>query len=387
MLRNGLVVAEVALAVMVLIGAGLLIRSFARLRAFDLGFQPEGLLTLRLPLAGTRNASAERRTGFLQQAEERVAALPGVRDVAAIDTLPLTGFGNGTAFAIGGRPAPAELPIGLMRAVTPGYFRAMGMPLVEGRDFTAADGADAPAALVVNRSLARRFWPQGGAVGSHLLLDPGARPAEIVGVVGDVKADRIQGDDWLMLYGPYAQNPYRTMTLVLRSALPPPSVLPAATRAIQQLDSEQPVADARPMEQVVSRSLADARFNALLLAIFAEIAFVLAAVGVYGLVSYDVSQRTGEIGIRLALGAQRGDVLRLILAQAAMLAGVGIAIGLAGAWGLTRLMTTMLYQVAPSDPFTFVAIPLLLGSVVLIAGYLPSRRAMALDPALALRHE
>jgi putative ABC transport system permease protein len=177
------------------------------------------------------------------------------------------------------------------------------------------------------------------------------------------------------------------MTLVMRSALPAQSALAAAARAIQQLDGEQPVADASPMDRVVGRAMADARFNALLLSVFAQIAFLLAAVGVYGVVSYDASQRTGEIGIRLALGAQRGDVMRLILTQAALLAALGIAIGLAAAWALTRLMATMLYQVAPTDPVTFVAIPLLLGAVVLIAGYLPSRRAMALDPALALRHE
>jgi putative ABC transport system permease protein len=387
LLRHGLVVTEVALAVLVLIAAGLLIRSFARLRAVDLGFQPSGLLALRLPLAGARNASADRRAAFLQQVEERVGALPGVRATAAIDTLPLSGFGNGTSFAVAGRPAPEEPPIGLMRAVTPGYFRVMGLPLMEGRDFTSADNADAPTVLVVSRSLARRFWPQGGAVGSRLLLDPAARPAEIVGVVGDVKPDRIQDEDWLTLYGPYPQNPYRSMTLVMRSALPAQSVLAAAARAIQQLDGEQPVADASPMDRVVGRAMADARFNALLLSVFAQIAFLLAAVGVYGVVSYDASQRTGEIGIRLALGAQRGDVMRLILTQAALLAALGIAIGLAAAWALTRLMATMLYQVAPTDPVTFVAIPLLLGAVVLIAGYLPSRRAMALDPALALRHE
>jgi len=387
LLRNGLVVVEIALAVLVLIGAGLLIRSFARLRAVDLGFQPSGLLTLRLPLAGARNATAERRIAFLQQAEDRVAALPGVRAVAAVDTLPLTDFGFGTTFAVEGRPVPDEKPMGLVRAVTPGYFRTMGLPLLEGRDFTAADTSQTALTLVVSRGVARRFWPQGGAVGNRLVLDPNGRLAEIVGVVGDVKPETIQGDDWLTLYCPYAQNAFRSMTLVMRSALPPAAVVPAAGRAVHQLDPDQPVADARPMEGVVAQAVAGARFNTVLLALFAQIAFVLAAVGVYGVVAYDVSQRTGEIGIRLALGAQPGDVLRLILTQASALAGLGIAAGLAAAWALTRLMVTMLYGVAPTDTYTFVAIAVLLGAVVLIAGYLPSRRAMALDPAIALRHE
>jgi putative ABC transport system permease protein len=351
-----------------------------------LGFQPDGRLTLRLPLAGARNSSAEHRIAFLQQAEDCVAALPGVRAVAAVDTLPLGGFGSASTFAVEGQAAPAGKPMILVRGVTPGYFRTMGMPLVEGRDFTGADTSQAPLVVVVSRTLARRFFPQGGAVGSRLMLDPN-RLAQIVGVVGDVQPETIQGDAWFTLYGPYAQNAFRGMTLVMRSALPPESILPAAARAIHELDPGQPVSDARPLASVVGQAVAGARFNTLLLAIFAQIAFVLAAVGVYGVVSYDVSQRTGEIGLRVALGAQRGDVLLLILRQAAVLAGLGIAAGLAAAWALTRLMATMLYGVAATDAYTFVLIPVLLGAVVLIAGYLPSRRAMALDPALALRQE
>jgi putative ABC transport system permease protein len=241
--------------------------------------------------------------------------------------------------------------------------------------------------MVVSRAVARRFWPHGGAVGGHLVLDPGNRVTEIVGVVGDVKPHTIEGEDWLTLYGPYSQNTFRGVTLVLRAAVPPQSLLPAAERAIQQLDPDQPVSDPRPMDRVVANAVAESRFHTVLLSVFAQIALLLAAVGVYGVVSYDVSQRTGEIGIRLALGARPGNVLRLILSQAAALAVVGISLGLAAAWGLTRLMAAMLYNVAPTDTYTFLAIPVLLGAVVILAGYLPSRRAMALDPALALRHE
>ena len=387
LLRNFLVVGEVALAVLVLIGATLLIRSFARLRNVDLGFRPSGLLTFRLPLAGDRNAKPERRIAFLQQVEDRLAAIPGVRAVAAVDTLPLGGFGAAATFVIEGRPAPANKPIALVRGVTPGYFRAMGLPLLEGRDFTASDTREMPFAMVASRNMARRFWPGGGAVGSHLLFDPNNRRAEIVGVVGDVKPETIEGEDWLTLYCPYSQNAFRSMNLIMRSALPAETALTAAGRAIHQLEPDQPVSDPQPMDKIVDRAVAGARFNTVLLAVFAQIAFLLAAVGVYGVVSYDVTRRTGEIGIRLALGAQPGTVLRMVLAQAGSLAALGIAAGLAAAWGLTRLMSTMLFGVGPSDPFTFVAIPVLLGTVVLLAGYLPARRAMALDPAVALRHE
>jgi len=357
LLRNGLVVTEVGLAVLVLIGAGLLIRSFVRLRDADRGFQSSGLLTVRLPLASARYAAAQQRIAFIQQVEERVAALPGVRAVAAVDTLPLGGFGIGATFAVEGRPVPEDKPIGLLRGVTPGYFRTMGLPLLEGRDFSAADDARSTLKMVVSHNVARRFWPQGGAVGSRLVFEPNGRLAEIVGVVGDVKPETIEGEDWLTLYCPYAQNAFRSMTLVMRSALPPESLVRAAERAVHQLDPDQPVADGRTMDSTVDQTVAGARFNTVLLAIFAQIAFVLAAVGVYGVVSYDVSQRTGEIGIRLALGAQPADVLRLILTQAALLAGLGIAAGLAASWGLTRLMAVMLFRVAPTDPYTFVAIP------------------------------
>lgn len=385
LLRHGLVVTEVALAVLVLIGAMLLIRSFARLSTADLGFRPSGLLTLRLPLAGVRNTAAERRIAFVQQVEERIATLPGVRAVAAVDTLPLTGFGVGATFTVDGRPVPEERPLALLRAVTPGYFRTIGLPLREGRDFTAADTAQTGRKLVVSRTLARRFWPQGGAVGGRLEL--GGRLAEIVGVVGDVKPERIEGDDWLTVYCSYAQNAFQGMSLVVRTVLPPRAVAPAAARAIHQLDPDQPVVDGGALDRVVERAVAGARFNTAVLAVFAQIAFVLAVVGVYGVVSYDVSQRTREFGIRLALGAQPAGLTRLVVGQAALLAGLGIAAGVAAAWALTRLMATMLYGVEPTDAITFASVPVLLGAVALTAGYLPSRRVLALDPAIALRHE
>jgi putative ABC transport system permease protein len=389
LLRNGLVVSEIALALLVLIGAGLLMRSFVRLRAVDPGFQPSHLLTLRLPISGVRNASPERRVAFLNQLSRRIAALPGVRSIGAVNSLPLTGLGVGSTFAVDGRPAPPpeQRPMGLVRAVTPDYFRTMAIPLVSGRFFTESDTAQAPIRIIVNQALARRFWPQANPIGGRLVLDPAGRIAEIVGVVGDVKPERLDGDDSPTIYSPYPQTNFNTMVLVVRTAVPPEALASSVERAVHQSDPDQPVADIRPMDAVVDRAVSTARFHTLVLAVFAQIAFLLAATGIYGVVAYDVSRRTSEIGIRISLGAQPRDVLRLILGQYARLASLGIALGLAGAFALTRLMHSMLFGVKPTDAYTFAVISLLLGAVALVAGYLPSRRAMALEPAAALRHE
>ena len=389
LLRNALVVVEVALAVVVLIGAGLLIRSFARMRSVDPGFQPSGLLTARIPMAGGRNATPERRVAFIQQVMERVSTLPGVQSAAGVTFLPLTGLGAGTAFAVDGRPAPPteRRPMGLLRSVTPGYFQTMGIPLVAGRVFTEADVKSAPPVILVNQTLARRFWPQGNPIGGRLVVDTDSRTAEIVGVVGDLKPDRIEGEDWPTIYDPYAQAPVTIMNLIVRTSRPPLSLASSVEKEVHRLDPEQAVASVRLMDTVVNEAFAGARFNTVLLGIFAVIAFTLAAVGIYGVVAYDVTQRIHELGIRLALGAQRRDVLRMVVGQVAALAVIGIGLGLAAASALTRLMATMLFGVKPTDAYTFAAISVLLGAVALAASYLPSRRAMALDPLTALRHE
>jgi putative ABC transport system permease protein len=388
-MRSALVVLEVAMAVLVLIGAGLLIRSFIGLRSVNPGFQPSGLLVLRVPLAGGRNNTPERRVAFFQQVMDRMATLPGVRAVGAVNGLPLTGLGVGSTFAVDGRPAPApdQRPLGVLRSVTPGYFHAMGIPLVAGRGFADSDNKGAAPVILVNQTLVRRFWPEGNPLGGRLVVDTNGRTAAIVGVVGDVKPDRIEGEDWPTIYDPYAQAPTPTLILVVRTGGAPMALASAVEREVHQLDADQPVSDVRSMDEVMDRAVAGARFNTVLLGIFAAIAFVLAAVGIYGVISYDVTERTHEIGIRLALGAQAGDVLKLVVGQGARLAAYGIAAGLAAAWGLTRLMATMLFGVKPADFYTFAAISVLLGAVALGASYLPSRRAMALDPTTALRHE
>ena len=390
MMRSALVVAEVALAVVVLIGAGLLMRSFVRLRSADPGFQPSGLLTLRVPLAGGRNAAPDRRIAFFQQVADRIATLPGVRTVGAVNGLPLTGLGGGSTFTVDGRPAPPheQRPVALLRSATSAYFRAMGIPLLAGRGLANSDTGQAPPVIVVNQTLARRFWPAGNPIGGRLVVDAlNGRVAEIVGVVGDVKPERIESEDWPTIYSPYPQAPVAAMTMVVRAARQPLSLASAVEREVHQLDPNQPVAEMRSMDEVVDRAIARARFNTALLGVFAVIAFLLAAVGIYGVISCDVSERTHEIGIRVALGAQPGDVLKLVVGHGARLAGYGIAAGMVAAFALTRLMASMLYGVQATDVYTFAAIPVLLGGVALAASYLPSRRALALDPVTALRHE
>jgi putative ABC transport system permease protein len=390
-IRNALVGTQVALAVVVLIGAGLLMRSFIRLRAVDPGFRPAGVLTVRVPLAGGRNAAPDRRIAFFRQVTDRIATLPGVRAVGAVNVLPLTGFGSGSTFVVEGRPVPpaGQRPVALSRSITPAYFAAMGIPLLAGRALADSDTAQSAPVVVVNQTLARRFWPGGGAIGGRIAMDraAGARVAEIVGVVGDLKHDRMDGQEWPTTYTPYSQMPSAAMTLVVGTAAPPLRLASAVTAEVHRLDPEQPVADVRTMEDVVNLALAGARFNTVLLVAFAGVAFLLAAVGIYGVISYDVSRRTGEIGIRMALGAQSSDVRRLIMGQGARLAVYGIMAGLAGAGLLTRFMRSMLFGVHPADVWTYTAISILLALVALGASFIPSRRAVALDPVTALRHQ
>lgn len=392
-MRNALIVAEVSLAVVVLIASGLLIRSFTRLRSADPGFRTENLLTFRLPLAGGRNTPNDRRAPYYTEAASRLAVLPGVRTVSMIDVLPLGGLGGGSVFTVEGRAPlpPDQRPVGLVRFIDGSYFQTMGIPLLAGRSFTAADTKESRPVIMVNRTVTRRFWPEGGgvpAVGGRIsLVAANGSVGEIVGVVGDVKSERIEQEDWPTIYYPYTQVAPSSMTMVVKTAGDPRGLISAAAAAIRGQEPDQSMPDILTMEEVVGKAMAGSQFNTVVLGVFASIAFLLAAVGIYGVVSYDVSQRTGEIGIRMALGAEKRDVLKLVLGQGARLAALGIGIGLAAAFGLTRLMSTMLYGVRASDAVTYGAISLLLGLVALAASYLPSRRAMAVNPVTALRHE
>jgi len=388
-IRQVLVAAQVALAVVVMVGSGLLIRSFQRLRTVNPGFQPAGVLTCRLPLAA-RLDTPDRRIAFLNDLAGRVRALHGVTAVGFTSVLPLTGFGGGSSFAVDGRPAPPQdqRPIALVRRVDEGYFRAIGIPLVMGRGFTEADNVQAPGVIVVNQTLARRFWPGGNPIGGRLVVDyDGAKPYEIVGVVGDVKPERMDTEEWPTIYRPFRQRTTISMVMVARTSGAPLALVAPIERSVHQIDPAQAVADVRPMDAVMNQALAEARFQTVVLAVFALVAFILAAVGIYGIISYDITERTRELGIRLALGAEAPDILRMVLGQGARLAGYGIAAGLGFSFGLTRLMAGMLFGVRPADGYTFAAIAILLAAVALLASYLPSRRAVALDAVTALRHE
>jgi putative ABC transport system permease protein len=389
-MRGSLVVMEVALAVVVLIGAGLLMRSFLRLRAVNPGFQPAGILTLRMPLQGGRNGTRERSAPFLHQALESLSALPGVQSAALTSSLPLAGLSVGTNIAVAGRPAqpPDQRPLILVRYISGGYFSTMKIPLVAGRTFTDADSAQSTPVLIVNEALVRRYFPNESPLGHHLLLDAMVpNDGEVVGVVGDVKQEKIVGEEWPTIYNPYTQWPPAYAVATLRTGGDPMSLAVAAERAIHQLDPDQVVADVRSVQDVVDRAVAEPKFDTAILAFLGVVAFVLAAVGIYGVISYDVSDRTHELGIRMALGAERADVLKLVVGQGARLAAIGIFIGLVAALLLTRLMSSMLYGVKATDFYTFAIISLSLGAVALVASYIPSRRAMALDPVVALRHE
>ena len=389
-LRGALVAGQVALALVLLIGAGLAARSFARLRAADPGLQPDNLLTMRVMLP-QRDANEAERAAFFRQALERVRTLPGVQAAGAVNRLPLSGFGAGAPFAVEGRQAEAsaQKPVALVRAVDPEYFRAAGIPLLRGRGFTAADGPDAPRTILVSQALAQRFWPSGeGAVGARLRIDF-RQPvlAEVIGVTGDVRSEGLHAAPWPMIYYQHAQFPSPLMSLVVRTAGDPAALARAAAQEIHALAPNLPVAEVRTMREVLERSLANPRFDALLLTIFGAAALALATVGVYGVMAYHVSERRREIGIRMAMGAQRGAVLRLVMGRAARLAALGIAAGLGGAFAFTRALDGILYGVDTTDLLTFVAAPAGLAAVALLAAWLPAHRATGTDPLSALREE
>lgn len=390
-LRSLLAIVQVTLAVVLLIGAGLLIRSFTELHSVDGGIRSSGLLSFRLPLAGRANAAPERRIEFVQQVTDRIAALPGVSSAGAVSILPLTGFGSGSTFFVAGRPegAPEQHPVALVRSVTPSYFSTMGIRLSSGRSIALSDTRESQPVAVVDETMVRRFLRDCNPVGTHLKLDQLGKGVvvEVVGVVGNVAQEKLGAEGWPTVYLPYSQWPTDTMVVVARTSGPPKALAGAAVREIHQMQPEQPVADIRTMREIVNQAIADSRFNAVVFGIFAGIAFVLAAIGIYGVISFGVTERTHELGIRMALGAQRADMLKLILKDGALLAAIGIALGLLAAWALTRFMAAMLFGVKPTDFYTFAAIALLLGFVALAASYVPSRRAMNLDPVNALRHE
>ena len=393
--RAALVVVEAALAFVLVIGASLMMESFTRLLATSPGFRADHLLTLRIKLAGDAKDSPyrdpRRRAPAFQRFLNRVQALPGIQSAAFTHIVPLSQDDMDMDFFVVKEQPP--LPPGQhlaadLRDITPDYFRAMGIPLIQGRAFTEHDGPDSPRVVVIDETLARRFFPTGDPIGKHLQIPNATRPErEIVGVVGAVLDIGFDSQPRPTIYLPSAQTADQTMSLVVRSALPPSAILPAIKSAIWSVDKDQPVFSVRPMEEIISGVTSAQRIAFLTLDAFALLALVLAAIGIYGVTSYAVSRRTHEIGIRMALGAEAGDVLRLIVGDGVKLALWGVALGLAAALALTRLMSSLLFGVSATDPLTFVAVALLLTLVAAIACYLPARRGMRVDPTVSLRHE
>lgn len=386
-----LVVPQFALAVVLLVGAGLLGNSFVRLLRVDPGFRQDGVLTLGLFLSPIEYPERDVKSAvLLQQILASVRSIAGVRSAGLVTALPITG-GPDTDFAIAGRPLPPanDEPSADIRSVDAGYFRTMGIPLLAGREFTDADNATGKRVMLINQTMARQYWPRENPLGQVVTMKDWGPPltGEIVGVVGDVKTNGLDEAVGPMIYWPYFQFPQLFNTIVVRAEGEPSRLVPAVKAAIWAVDRNQPIAKIETLEQLLSESLARRRLYMILLGIFAAAALLLASVGIYGVMSYSVNQRTQEMGIRIAVGAERNDVLRLILGQGARAALLGIAVGIATALALTRLMTSLLFGVSARDPLTFAGVATLLTLVGLGASFLPARRAMRVDPIVALRHE
>lgn len=390
-LRNLLVVSEVAVALLLLVGAGLMTKSFFRLQQVDPGFDATNVLSMNIALP-TQKYRRQQVNIFYDQLIERVGNLPGVKSVAGIDPLPLSNSNVSNPVLVEGAPvvALADRPSVGVRVVTPGYFQTMSIPILKGRSFTEHDRDNTPNVIIVNEALASRFWPNGDAIGKRLGFeeDPGKQVwREIVGVVGNVRHKALEIEVMPETYFPYQQYPSNFMSLVVHTASDPVSMVPAIRNQVLSVDKDQPVSDIMTMEQRLAKSVASSRFVMLLLGAFSVLALGLAAVGIYGVMAYLVTQRTQEIGVRMALGAQKRDVLKLVVAKGMALAIIGTAIGLVASLVLTRLMRSLLFGVTPTDWFTFVIASMLLLTVALLACYIPARRATKLDPLIALRYE
>lgn len=387
--RQALVAAEVALALMLMVGAGLLLRSLSQLRAVDPGFEPRGLLNMTLAIPSERYDKPEKVAGFYDRLLQRIRALPGVSAAGAINTLPLTNGGSTQPIVIDSRPAGqlSEQPEVAVRTMTTGAIGAMKFRLVRGRDFRDSDTTTSPAVVLVSESLAKRFWPGIDPVGHHVELSfrPGIQ-REVVGVVADVKLrglDKSQGIE--ALYVPHSQTPSGYMSVVVRTETPPQSLTSAVTRALREIDPEQPIMEIKTMEQHMGESLAHQNFSMRLLSVFAGLALLLAGVGIYSVLAYGVRRRTREIAIRMALGADRPAVLRLIVGQGMRPALIGLAIGAGGALALGSVLRSLIFGVSARDPITFASVAVLLMAVALAACALPALRATRVEPSEALQ--
>jgi len=391
-LLSALVVIEIALALVLLVGAGLMIRSFRSVTAVDPGFDPHNLLTIAAPLQQASYKDQQLQLQFYERALPAISALPGVQSAAGVFRLPITGFAT-AIFTVQGRPVPVgQEPNADYRTISHDYFRTMKMTVTRGRGFTERDNSEAPDAVIINEELARRFFPDEDPVGKRLQVAlEKTRWREIVGVVTNAKLSGLEAKTDPAIYLPFQQNTWpnalRTSFLVVRTGGDPNNYRAAIRQALRSIDPSLPITQLRTMDEIIADSLSQRRFNTALLLVFAIVAALLAAVGVYGVMSYLVTQRTHELGVRMALGAQRGDILKLVAGGGAKLAAIGITVGVTLALAMTRLMSGLLFGVGVTDPWTFVLIALLFAAVALLASYLPARRAARTDPLTALRYD
>ena len=392
-IRSTLVVLEVATALVLLVGAGLMIKSFWQLQKVDPGFNPDNALTVQVSLPKTKYPEESQQVAFFQQLIERVATLPGVQSAGAGHVVPLSGNDFVLAFEIDGRPPlqPGVTQSTNYYSVSADYFKAMGIPLRRGRVFTERDIKDSPRVAVINETMAKKIFPDEDPIGKRITFDNRQKENpewfEIVGIVGDVKQYGLDQVTTMQTYEPYIQQTFPYMTLVVRTTGDPTNLNAAIRSEVLKLDKEQPTTNFKTLNEFFSISIAQQRFSVVLLGVFAVVALVLSAVGIYGVLSYAVTQRTHEIGIRVALGAGRRDVLRLVVGQGMLLTVIGVAGGLGAAFALTRLMASLLFGVTATDAVTFASVASLLLAVALLACYIPARRATKVDPLVALRYE
>jgi putative ABC transport system permease protein len=393
--RSVLVVSEIAIALMLLVGAGLLINSFYRLQQVKPGFETTNVLSFRLSLPDAKYPEPQQVMTFYQQLVSRLQTLPGVKSVAYTTALPFSGQRGGVGFSIEGEPTTSDRPFPYdtdYRTISAGYFQTMGIPQLSGRDFNERDTLDSTPVVIINEVLAKKYFPNQNPIGKRINPsfssgERGILMREIIGIVGNVKHNNLNEELTPVVYVAHAQNTRSTLTLAVRTTNDPTSAIAAIRSEVQALDKNLPIYSIKTLEQYISSSVAQPRFNSLLLGIFAAVALLLTIVGLYGVMSYSVTQRTHELGIRMALGAQPRDVLKLILKQGMGLTLIGITLGLAGAFALTRLAESLLFGVSATDPLTFVAVSALLLGVALVACFVPARRATKTDPMIALRYE
>ena len=393
--RSVLVVSEVAIALMLLVGAGLLINSFLRLQKVNPGFDTHNVLSFRIGLPDSRYPQSQQKIDFYKQLASRIETLPGVKSVGYVNALPFSGQGGGLGFSIQGEPTNAAQPFPYdadYRTISPGYFNAMGIELIQGRDYDERDDLQSNPVVIINETLAKRFFPNQNPLGKRINPSFGADQRgilmrEIVGVVRSFKHSSLSAEIQPELYIAYKQNPRPTAMLVIRTTYDPTNLIATIRNEVQSLDSTLAIYSVRTLDQYLAASVAQPRFNTLLLGIFAAVALILTSVGLYGVMSYTVTQRTHEFGIRMALGAKPGDVLKLILKQGMGMTLIGIALGLAGAFALTRVAESLLFGVSATDPLTFLVVSAFLLAVALLACLVPARRATKTDPMVALRYE